>query len=407
MPHLSKSQSEMFIPLFEGGITTEFLEAEIKGLVPSLEGELLQLERMSLVAFMRQAGYVIPRKRGWYQITGKEEIKVEPTLKDWDPERQKTIKEIEKFPLTIHSWREVGAYTNTWDSEGVDHNLSSTVLLSYYGAHHSKLYWVQADETCLLVQKKFTDLPSLSLLVPNPTTVNGLKTWVPRLVNASHRDLKVVSPWGDLEDVLIELEFEKYGRSAQSVYDVEYLSEDSIGDHSHGTRNQIKKNLKELRIEEIGEHNRKDANLVVDLWKMGPAGLKQRQLSITRDYIAIDMSATLGENIGLLFYRNDQPVGVEIYDYLPSHGWVAHVVSKALNYTSQPGGYGSTSVSCMILGARYLKTKGVTTINGGDIGGGTIGLEKHKIELMKKSKTEPVYSTTWTVRRGSSLRRRD
>lgn len=117
------------------------------------------------------------------------------------------------------------------------------------------------------------------------------------------------------------------------------------------------------------------ARRVIDLWRAHNEP-KQRQLSILRDYLSLDIPVPLEWFLG---YRDGHPVAVVCSERCPWDGdWAFEVVSKALNYVVLPGGKPGISDWITIQELRGLRDLGVRYLNAGSLNGGTPGLKAHK-----------------------------
>lgn len=139
---------------------------------------------------------------------------------------------------------------------------------------------------------------------------------------------------------------------------------------SRREREYLIKNIKECIFREVNIDDSENIRSVIDLWKNGPAGLK-KNLRIQKDIETIPW-ALKGDTYNtraFLGFRGSMPVSYTFLALLPGYpNIMTQIVSKALNYKSQPGGYNNTSTWeiyesckwCYLNGIEYINSSGTS-----------------------------------------------
>lgn len=363
-----------WLEALERGLTKEEIEAEFVRDGQTLD--VAQVSRMNLIGGFRVQGHIIERKGGIYRLVGFKEKEDYLPASEWPEEQQAVLKWFNLLPeVTLRDYEWLSRQINAVNITPL-HEYCPGYVLSYELANDIGRKLPGGG----IIARRFEEQPRFRIIFPPLPERAGdaLRDVVAKLRLVSRKNIRLVGahPGDDFS----RLGFKRGSPKRQAVYRISDLAGGKHLEHlSKSTRAQVRKSLKDLKIDWIHEGNEHDAYRVLDLWKAGPAGQKQRQLAIGRDYEAVRLCAqsSIPGPVGFLFYREGAPVGVEIYDRI-NDTYVAHLVAKALNYTSQPGGYGSTSTATLMLAAQRLSDEGYFFINGGTYAGGTEGLVAHK-----------------------------
>lgn len=360
----------------------------------------LYLSRISWIGGLRSQGFTIPRQRGYYKITGFESKKDLKPADQW-PEEQRTILEhFESLPkVTPDDYLKIQDRCRSLlvTGDGHPHQLSAGYTLSYELANDEGRW--SSDGS--IIVKKFSTQPRFRILLPDIRDRELTLTKTRLLGKVSRRDVKLMS-------AMVGHDWRKAGYQrdtvrVQGLYNLEALAnEASIEGLPSRKQTYIRRNLRELRIRSAGSFETDkawmiDANRVVNAWRTGPAGVKQRQLAITRDFVAITLAHKWMPKTSFLFYRGDIPVGVIVYDPIGRNA-VGDLVCKGLNYPQIPGGYHNTALTMVIMASRYLLNQGYRYLNDGGLDGGTSGLYEYKQQIVSMIPGSTTMRTTdWVL----------
>lgn len=389
---------EELIARLKVGMTKDELEAF---LLPFKENEHLPIdtERMNQIGGLRSEGFIIPKKRGFYQIVGFEEKKFDLPADKWPDEQQEIFRRLRAKEKVRHEDypRLRDYYRSLVHDSDFAHHFAPGYPLSYELARDTGYFVGEGG----IVHQKFSSQPRFRIIAPSYEAREDFRALAQLLGRVSRTDVRLVSV--SARDSWKEVGFVKHQVRDQGLYRIESLADELrfISQWSDSMRTNIRRAMKEMTIfsarQMVKQVWMKDATYVVDQWRYGRAGQKQRQLAITRDYVAIDLAHEHMSKTSFLFYRNGSPVGVAIYDTICEQA-VSDLVLKGLNYKSMPGGMPNTGIGMQILAAKKLQKLGYSFINGGDIHGGEAGLTEYKLALIDKAPGSSVFKTTdWVL----------
>lgn len=252
-------------------------------------------------------------------------------------------------------------------------------LWSYELARDRGFLYRGRNGTLAVVIWKFQNFPRLRIFNID-LRYDDLAQLASMIAPASLMKIRVVHPNID--------PLENYGkgdivqsRKKQAWYRCEEILDRLPEIYSKKQRSLIRQHQrKTIMISNLSSEGRTACHDITKIWKKANE-VKQRQLAITRDFVAIDDDS----NIALLGVRDDSdrhPACFQILSRHPGARPVAsQLVEKALNYRELPGGQSGTSDYSFVEGFQVLLELGVTHVNGGDLDGGTPGLAHHKLRL--------------------------
>lgn len=359
-----------------------------------------EVARMNFIAGLRGEGYIIPRQRGVYHITGFEEKEEQLTADKWPEEKQKVLQWYGRLPrVQMGDSEEIRLYYRVAAmNRPYHHELSAGYLLTYeLASDEARVY-----DKRLIIAKKFQWLPRFRIITPPVGFSHEHMEQIDLLQTVSTRKIKLVGASPDVDYSVYG--FVKYGKSAQAVYDLDWIVNEYIGTLHKRERRYVRRAMEGMTFLSADYAYRSsdyslgtwvaDAKYVIDRWREGRSAKAQRKLAINRDYVAVDLCMTdpVIRKHSWVFYRDNQPVGLEMFD-LTSGFTASHLVAKALNYPEQPGGLSMTASATLILAARNMLERGVLYANSGTYDGGEAGLYEHKKSLTKT--TKDAYSYVW------------
>lgn len=373
------------------GVTSDVLDTWLREHDPDLvTDDLVYNARIGWVGSLRVDGYLIPKIRGLYKITGWEEP-VEISSADRWPQRQQDILASFEGLTPVSAYSELRARLTSLMSGRCDsptsevpHQLSPGYILSYELANDTGRYPSESDVG--LIVKKFKTQPRFRMLLPNPMTPQSVTDLSRILGEVSRRNVKLMSvlnhpaPWPEYGWI-------KDTTRIQGLYNLE-----SLADHNSliprlpsRVRSYVRRNLSELTLQASNHMSetqwKTDGTSIIDQWKSGPAGQKQRQLAIRRDYVALDLARDHIGSTSFIAYRRFQPVGIIIYDPINSYT-VGDLVCKGLNHPSLAGGYHRTAFTMVMMVSQILLDQGYLWLNDGGLDGGTSGLYEYKQQIV-------------------------
>lgn len=391
----------------------EWLVGEIESELltdPSLEGnaERAVIGRMNLIGGMRSEGWIIPKTRGRYQITGFEEKVEKLPFDQWPEENRRGTLSVEARGLVfdyshqyMRDWISLLCRSHRLHSEGLNryqHNFSPLVLCAYYLATHRIGHWFNDH----LLAKKFTNQPRWYIVMPSTDSSRRefLTQFIDESLAKSSRIHLSITQSVEHPDIYAEwkkLGWKPNGKLVQAVYNLEIVADDSafLKSFSKESRRRLRRLGEDLIIVSYRDAENKtiwryDAKTLIDRWREGPAGKKQRQLAIRRDFLALEMLEWTPSawEVSSIAYREVEgrlePASLLLLDRAePDCVW--DVASKSLNYPSLIGGASKTATAHLRLEAQRLSGLGVQYFNAGGYDGGAPGLIDYKRKIVEKS----------------------
>lgn len=354
----------------ETGIHREIIWDEFRRRYPDLTFDAIETKRLNLIAALRGEGFIVQGGRMGkgqpYKILGWEPRKVKLIASQWTGDRLETLQWFESLPeITRHLFEE------HFPNGLCVHESSWEFVYSYELARDEGRLFTDDGEACI-VFRKFRDAPRFRIY--NLTmSAQKLIPLVHRLNRVSGKKIRIYHL--DERQVIRLHDFERgdTARHYQAVYNLRQIAEFQHTFLSKSSFNSAKKLRRELELQP-GTYS--DAAKVVDLWRT-VGEVKQRQLSITRDYRSFDR--VLKNALFYVGYRGDLPVSVVVAaPPLTEGGIPALLTEKSLNYKTFPGGASGTSDWMTWAFAEELLRLGYTHLNTGAILGGTNGLRDHK-----------------------------
>lgn len=365
---------------------------DLLGLVSGDTPEARQIDQMNLVARLRALGYVVQggrchllrdRPKTFFQIIDYRRRVYAPGATSWDGERRELLQWVHQLP-------ELNGETQGLMSTIDDslrrftrplHEGSWGYLLCYEGSRllkggraRSSHLFVSPEGTAVLTQRD-TIYPRFTIVVLDlvPERVDWLAKQLAtisfrpvRAINADPVAMKRLDPAGHGET------------RKQFVYRLEDLAVGAT--LSSRARTYVRRHE---RTTTFSAGCPSEVKLLIDRWREVNEP-RRRQLSSSRDYVAIDYLHHDAER----FYAtraDGTPCACHILSVLPAFPtYVAQIVEKSLNYPTIPGGEAGTSYYNYVMTARALLDRGYTHINGGCDGGeGGLGSFKRSISKVE------------------------
>ena len=375
---------DRLVAFLQIGATADELEAYVKEHEPEIatNADKVYLARINWVGSLRNEGYVIPRKRGHYKIEGFEPKGELAPAEDWPEEQQDILRSFEALEeVGAKEYRRIAdrckyVLGEAYDKDvPVPHQISPGYTLSYELANDEGRW----SGTGAIIVRKFKNQPRFRIILPSIQTL-GLDDVVRVLGQASRKNVKLMSVMTG--ENWKQFGFERDTQRLQGFYNLESMVKPSFLDSLHSRKAAyVKRNLRELKMVKATEMQAvdflKDGKHVIETWRAGAAGQKQRQLAITRDFVALELAPIFIRNTSYIFYRDSRPVGLIIYDPI-NRFTVGDLVCKGLNYPAMPGGYHNTAFTMVMMVASDLLAQGFRHINDGGLDGGTEGLYNYK-----------------------------
>lgn len=403
--NLSKAVDPDLLDLAESLVTVgqtapelDLAIAQIRSLDPSSEAP--SIGRMNLIGGLRASGYVVSGGRGGgkiYQILGWEKKRVRVYLDLWEGLPRATHVWLNTLPsLEVKSSTKVREYLSDRYKEERLHENCFLYPYAYEGARAHGWLLEEHGYACIIF-RRFYNYPQLRIFL-----LFGPPTW-------ALRTAKFISP-GSLKPVQIinlppsELDLMKkfhpegsvLGRE-EGVYDLKDISENPYNYISKRGRTALRARGRDTIL--LRNNDTESAHFVVDTWQNFNES-KHRQLSITRDHIAIDSLIT--ERIMFQGYRTvdgeTYPVTHHLFEPLPNcPDTVSLMNEKSLNYSTMPGGVPGLSDFNQIESARRLTEMGFRYEQSGGLDGGGVGLEAKKRKFSCKIEKSYTFYTTFPV----------
>lgn len=357
------------------------------------EHSTIQTFRMNVIMRLRNHQYLdIPLSKGSYSFKGVKEKQM-PFLpaKEWPQEQQEVLEWLHK-KLPPPTYQKIRAQFRN-HPVFPHHQRAPGYTLTYELADRARGFLWNG----FIIKQKWIHQPRFSIICPSFSRKEEVLELARKLGTISRVEVRLIgTPEGDPWK---EVGFKKLNFQRQGLYNLINISQSKfIKQWRNRTRSYIRKNLRELTMVPLtdlpGRKWKADATKVIERWVEGPAGQKQRQLGIKRDYKAIQLGWESIRETSYLFYRDGVPVGVIVYD--PSTPTtVSDLICKGLNYGSQPGGYHNTGLTMMIMASKNLVDQGFTHLNDGGIWGLEPGLYDFKSAMIEKSGGTEIKSIQW------------
>ncbi|MDM7940118.1 MAG: hypothetical protein QUS07_07240 [Methanothrix sp.] len=363
---------------------------------------------LNFVGSLRSVGYIVSggryRRLGEnYRILGFETPKIKPTTDQWSEADQMLLRKFQEMSIPMGAdhvsetiFREAIAF------RGEDRPLHemSWMYASCYelGGKSRGYFWEEMSGLKVLIFQRDVTRPSFRILPLSgePADVYLLAQQLGRI---SVNSVKIVNA------TMKEVEFFKtkiptlyWERGKQAVYSCEDILSHPEKYFNERARTTLRKNLRSstfmTSLEMSGTFEPAQSQSVIDRWRKYNEP-KQRQLAITRDYLAVTGSS-LGK-ISILGFRDGYPCCLHILDRLTNHPeYAAQIVEKSLNYSAILGGAPGTADLNLHRTCEYLISMGIKFINAGMYMGGTDGLARHKLRLRFSEETDQASLTITT-----------
>jgi hypothetical protein len=332
--------------------------------------------RMNCIGGLRATGYVVEGGRAGrgkpYKIVGFAPKADTPPADQWKPERRAILEQIRACPLVREGDSDTVRQLLTHRGTPL-HELTWLNIWSYL-ISRNRGYWYRSLELDAIVVEKFPNLPRIKIAYLRGSLRECLEL-ARTLATVSLVPVQIVGL--SEEEFLRCRTFDRKAapwKQSQSIYDVEAIWTNL---RSFVSKREVKKvRAVDTATEMIVNPSADFAARVIDEWRVLNEP-KQRQLAVTRDYIAArDTSPT---TVKLGFERNGLPVGISIYEVAQQWPeWAFGMVLKSLNYSSQPGGMSGTGMYITWKQCEHYLERGVKWLNEGATDGGTVGLAEYK-----------------------------
>lgn len=318
--------------------------------------------RMNALGMLRASGYRITREHATYKLTGYEKPQApKPVHVDTS-----AFDGLEQVALEDEQWvrpslarRDVRAHETSW-----------LYIMSYELARDCGYVY---DHSALVIQRNI-QRPHIRVFALDETP-DALLACAQRFTPASVTPIAITNLTHETAQRIASQSRARVTRRRQAVYDTHAIATNPRNYFSRAEYALIRKHESTLTYR-WGTLANKDAQTrVIDTWKQ-TCGPKQRQLALTRDYVAVH-TQTLTKDT-LIAFRDGNPCAVRIIDVPPPGDIAYDIVEKGLNYREQPGGMSGTSNWSIFATCRYLDAQGVRWFNVGAIDGGERGLALHK-----------------------------
>ncbi len=363
------------------GVSKADLEALLVDEGETLTPAEIDIRRMNAVGSLRAFGYVIPRMRGHYQITGFEEKREIIPASEWTGRPRAVLEWLCSCQTVLEEdlprvQRKLAGLPLVHTA----HENCSGYLWCYELARDTGYFIENEYGSCIAIQKFITaprlrifntgmDAEGLLLLAKTLSLASLQAVGILNLPLEFAQDLKKLDPKGYIN------------KRQEAIYSTWEISEHPERFLNKRALTQLRKNQRDTYLVELDhrdtEISRKAKNLqheVVDIWKQH-LERRHRQLAITRDYIAIEM----GLDLSYVGMREGISVSSNVLDQLPNRPDVAaDLMNKARSYSEMKGGRPGTSDWALHEVCKKLLSRGVEWYQAGSFLGGGEGLEAHK-----------------------------
>lgn len=375
------SISETVLDALLSGIDRESLDIYMAG----SSREEREIARMNLVGTLRSLGFTITGGRGGgriYRIWRWEEPKPKTTVAEWSDEDRESLAQVQSDPVELLDFAYAGLKIRDSIDAGIadaeSHESGPLELFSYeLGASSTQGFWTEGRRG--IVIQRFVNRPVFRIR-PFTMSDDEIVDLAQRLSKLSVRPIQII----DVNKATARRLLEAFPirpsvtKNRQSILSTQKAVDFSSSVFNKRAQSMIRKNDREttfVRLLSGGEA----ACQVIDEWRVA-AESKQRQLSITRDYVAAEIDAPKFLFLGL---RNDIPVSLHILEQL-TPTMCSQIVEKSLNYRGVLGGQPGTTDWNLFATSRALLEMGILEINMGHIFGGTFGLAEHKLKIQSR-----------------------
>lgn len=385
--------------LSEEGISKPDMLVKIGKLVgrdpSSTEVDILSL---NFVGSLRSVGYIVSggryKKLGEkYRILGFEAPKIKPTVDQWDDTSRLLLEKIHSLLPPDSPGIDDQIRRLLWSRTSLPlHEMSQLYYLTYeLGGKSRGFFWSEGGVEALIFQRDVSR-PSFRLAPLGNPRPEALWDLCRQLGMISVSSVKVINAL-DEEVQAFKSEYPSlyWERGRQAVYCCQELLDLPSRFLNERARTNLRKNLRsmEFRVffgDTYEPTTQTDCFTIIDLWRQKNEP-KQRQLAITRDYLAVTTPSA--SKITILGYREGLPSCLHILDRLTNRPeYVAQIVEKSLNYSDIPGGGSGTADANLFKTAEILSSNHIRFINAGMYNGGTEGLAKHKLRFRFSEETD-------------------
>jgi len=387
--------------LVQEGMTATQLDFMIAGIRSlDLSSEAPSIARMNFIGGLRGAGYQVSGGRGggkFYQILGWEKKKTRIYFDLWEGNSR-----------SVHIWLSTLLVVDVRDSSIVreylakrdlDERLHENCFLypfAYEGARAKGFFFSEDGYACIIF-RRFYNYPQLRIFL-----LYGPSWWALKLAEmisfGSLKPVQIINlpPQEVFETQSLHPQGSILARE-EGIYDLKDIAENPNKYISKRGRTAFRARSRDTIF--LRNNDAQSAHSIVNTWQMYNES-KHRQLSITRDRIAID--SLIPERIMFQGYRTIEgksyPVIHHLFEPLPNcPDTVSLMNEKSLNYSYMPGGIPGLSDFNQIESARRLTEMGFRYEQSGGLDGGGVGLEAKKRKFSCEIVKSYTFYTTYPV----------
>lgn len=390
----------------------EELLVESYKLVPG--SSQVSITRMNTIGGLRAMGYEVTggrKGRGQpYQIVGFKPKTYAPTSDLWTGTARARLDWVHALPrITVDSEHTVRLALSTRNDRV--HENSWLYIWCYELAKDKGFLYESKGEYCI-VMRRFESYPRFRVFNLNMRTTMLLgvaqavaeascrSVSILNVLDGTQKEFRAINPGGS------------WNKRLEAVYDMQAIANDPKSFFGKRSWEMIRSQDREMRYMTITTPQQiLDASLhqarIISEWRRINEP-KQRQLAITRDFVAV--STPSFRKIELVGLRNmihgltsvepvnprSEPACMHILDRSDSvPDMVNQIVEKSLNYREQIGGRPGTADWNLWKTCVTLSSHGYRWLNAGGVDGGGDGLPAHKAKFTDHQVTSYAYYTTY------------